>query len=173
MDTRIIKGIIAAASLAWAIYHFSQGNIWSGIFIVLLTALLTFLIFRSVRLIMAFISLRRGKMEACDKWVSRVNPEKLFPKSRGYYYYLSGLTSVQSGGQGSLTKAEGLFKKSLSNGLRLDLDKATAKLNLAVIAISKRKKREATNLLSEVKKLDKRGMMTAQIKQVKDGLKRI
>jgi len=66
-----------------------------------------------------------------------------------------------------------MFKKSLSNGLRLDLDKATAKLQLAVIAISKRKKREATNLLSEVKKLDKRGMMTAQIKQVKEGLRRI
>ncbi len=173
MDTRIIKGAIAAASLAWAIYHFSQGNIGSGVFITLLTALLVFLVSRSLRLIIAFIGLRRGKMEMCEKWVSKVNPDKLSSKSRGYYYYLQGLTSVQSGGQGSLTKAEGMFKKALSNGLRLDLDKATAKLQLAVIAISKRKKREATNLLSEVKKLDKRGMMTAQIKQVKEGLKRI
>lgn len=173
MDTRIFKGLIATASLGWAIYQFSKGNIWSGIFIVLLTALLTFLIFRSVRLIIAFIGLRRGKQEFCLKWINRVNPDKLFPKSRGYFYYLQGLISVQGGGQGSLTKAENLFKKAISNGLRLDLDKATAKLQLAVIAISKRKKREATNLLSEVKKLDKRGMMTAQIKQVKEGLKRI
>ncbi len=173
MDTRIIKAVIAGASLAWAIYHFSQGNIGSGIWIILLTALLAFLVTRSVRLIIAFIALRRGKMEACEKWVDKVNPDRQFPKSKGYYFYLKGLTSVQSGGQGSLTKAEGMFKKALSNGLRLDLDKATAKLQLAVIAISKRKKREATNLLSEVKKLDKRGMMTAQIKQVKEGLKRI
>lgn len=173
MDTRIIKSVIALACLAWAVYQFTKGNIGSGIWLILLTALLAFLITRSVRLIIAFIALRRGKMETCLNWVNMVNPEKLFPKSRGYFYYLQGLTTVQSGGQGSLTKAENMFKKSLSNGLRLDLDKATAKLQLAVIAISKRKKREATNLLSEVKKLDKRGMMTAQIKQVKEGLKRI
>jgi len=137
MDTRIIKALIAAASLAWSIYHFSQGNIGSGIFILLLTALLTFLIFRSIRLIMAFISLRRQKVEQSQKWISRVNPEKIFPKSAGYFYYLQGLICVQGGGQGSLTKSENLFKKSLSQGLRMDLDKATAKLNLAVISISK------------------------------------
>ena len=173
MDTRIIKGIIAAAILSWSIYSFTQGNIVSGIMLLLLAGLAGFLVTRSLRLIMAFISLRRNKMESCLTWINRVNPDKLFPKSRGYFYYLQGLTLVQGGGQGSLTKAEGMFKKSLSNGLRLDLDKATAKLQLAVIAISKRKKREATNLLAEVKKLDKRDMMSTQIKQVKEGLKRI
>lgn len=173
MDTRIIKGIVAAGSLAWAIYHFSKGNIGTGIWIILLTALLTFLIFRSVRLIIAFISLRRQKVEQSLKWISRVNPDKVFPKSAGYYYYLQGLITVQGGGQGSLTKSENLFKKALNHGLRMDLDKATAKLNMAVISISKRKKRDATNHLNEAKKLDKRGMLTAQIKQVKDGLKRI
>ncbi len=172
MDTRIIKGIIVAAILAWSIYNFTQGNIGFGIMLLLLAGLAGFLVTRSIRLIIAFISLRRGKMESCLTWINRVNPDKLFPRF-GYFYYLQGLTSVQGGGQGSLTKAEVMFKKSLSNGLRLDLDKATAKLQLAVIAISKRKKREATNLLSEVKKLDKRGMMTAQIKQVKEGLRRI
>lgn len=173
MDTRIIKGAVALASLAWAIYNFTQGNIWSGIWIVLLTALLTFLVFRSVRLIIAFIALRRQKTEQCERWINRTNPDNLFDKSKGYYYYLQGLITVQGGGQGSLTKSENLFKKALTNGLRLDLDKATAKINLAVIAISKRKKREATNHLNEAKKLDKRGMLAAQIRQVKDGLKRI
>jgi len=173
MDTRIIKAVIAAGVLAWAIYQFTLGNIWSGIWLILLTALLVFLVFRSVRLIIAFVQLRRGKSDSCLSWVNKVNPDKLFAKSRGYFYYLQGLTTVQSGGQGSLTKAEGMFKKSISNGLRLDLDKATAKLNLAMIAISKRKKREATNLLSEVKKLDKRGMLTTHVKQIKEGLKRI
>jgi len=150
MDTRIIKGAIAAASLAWAVYQFSQGNIVSGIFILLLTALLVFLIFRSVRLILAFISLRRQKVDQSNKWLAKVNPDKLAAKSAGYFYYLQGLICVQGGGQGSLTKSENLFKKALNNGLRLDLDKATAKINLAVIAISKRKKREATNHLNEV-----------------------
>ena len=173
MDTRIIKGVIAAGALVWAIYQFSKGNIGSGIFILLLTGLLTFLVFRSLRLILAFISLRRQKVDQSQKWISRVNPDKIASKSAGYYYYLQGLICVQGGGQGSLTKSENLFKKALNNGLRLDLDKATAKINLAVIAISKRKKREATNHLKEAKKLDSRGMLSAQIKQVKDGLKRI
>lgn len=173
MDTRIIKAALAAASLAWAVYHFSKGNIGSGIWILLLTGLLVFFIFRSVRLILAFIALRRQKSEQCQNWLNRTNPDHLFQKSKGYYYYLQGLLTVQGGGQGSLTKSENLFKKAIKHGLRLNLDKATAKLNLAVIAISKRKKREATTHLNEAKKLDSRGMLTAQIKQVKDGLKRI
>ena len=51
-------------------------------------------------------------------------------------------------------------------------DLAMAKLNLAGIALSKRRKQEATKLLSEAKKLDKHGMLTEQIKIMKDNMKR-
>jgi len=39
--------------------------------------------------------------------------------------------------------------------------------------MSKRRKREATTLLNEAKKLDKHGMMAEQIKQLKQQMKRM
>ena len=52
-------------------------------------------------------------------------------------------------------------------------DMAMAKLSLAGIAMQKRRKREATALLKEAKKLDKQGIMGEQIKLMQQQLKRI
>jgi hypothetical protein len=46
----------------------------------------------------------------------------------------------------------------------MDHDLAMAKLNLAGIAFTKRRKIEAKRLLSEAQKLDKRNMISEQIK---------
>ena len=48
------------------------------------------------------------------------------------------------------------------------MDLAVAKLNLAGIAMSKRRKMEATTLLNEAKKLDKQNMLNDQIKMMKE-----
>jgi hypothetical protein len=48
-----------------------------------------------------------------------------------------------------------------------------AKLQLAGMALSKRRKIEAQTLLTEAKKLDSRGLMTDQIKMLQQQLKRI
>ena len=53
------------------------------------------------------------------------------------------------------------------------MDLAVAKLNLAGVAMSRRRKIEATNLLAEAKKLDKQGMLKDQIKMMKDQMKKI
>ena len=55
----------------------------------------------------------------------------------------------------------------------MDHDLAMAKLNLAGIAMTKRRKREAQMLLKEAKKLDKNGMMTDQIRMMKQQMKKI
>ncbi len=55
----------------------------------------------------------------------------------------------------------------------MDHDKAMAKLQLAGIAMTKRRKREATLLLAEAKKLDKHNMMAEQVKLLKQQLKKI
>ena len=55
----------------------------------------------------------------------------------------------------------------------MDQDLALAKLNLAGIALSRRRKMEATALLTEVKKLDKQNMLKDQIKMMKDQMKKI
>jgi hypothetical protein len=72
-----------------------------------------------------------------------------------------------------LNVAEKYFKKAIELGLNMDLDLAVAKLNLAGVALSRRRKIEANNLLAEVKKLDKQGMLKEQVAMMKDQLKRI
>ena len=54
----------------------------------------------------------------------------------------------------------------------MDNDLAMAKLNLAGIAFSKRRKQEAQKLLTEAQKLDKQGMLADQIKMMKQNMKR-
>ena len=55
----------------------------------------------------------------------------------------------------------------------MNQDLAMAKLSLAGILMQKRRKREATSLLNEAKKLDKHGMMTQHIKLMQTQMKRI
>jgi hypothetical protein len=55
----------------------------------------------------------------------------------------------------------------------MDQDLALAKLNLAGIALSRRRKIEATQLVNEAKKLDKHGMLKEQIVMIKEQLKKI
>ena len=75
--------------------------------------------------------------------------------------------------QTNLNQAEKFFKKAISLGLSMDQDLALAKLNLAGIAMSRRRKIEATNLLNEAKKLDKHNMLKEQITMMKEQLKKI
>jgi hypothetical protein len=75
--------------------------------------------------------------------------------------------------QTNLNQSEKFFKKAIELGLNMDVDLAIAKLNLAGIALSRRRKIEATNLLAEVKKLDKQGMLKEQMTMMKEQLKRI
>ena len=55
----------------------------------------------------------------------------------------------------------------------MDMDLAVAKLNLAGIAMTRRRKLEATSLLNEAKKLDKQNMLKDQITMMKDQMKKI
>jgi hypothetical protein len=55
----------------------------------------------------------------------------------------------------------------------MDQDKALAKLNLAGIALSKRRKKEAQILLTEVKRLDTKNALAEQTKYIKQQMKRI
>ena len=120
---------------------------------------------------LAFWYLRKNKLEKAQKALSRIkHPEQLLKRQEAYYYYLTGLIESQLQGVG---KAEKFFKRALTLGLRMDQDKAVAKLNLAAIAMYKRRKREATTLLSEAKKLDKHNMLADQIKQLQQQMKKV
>lgn len=74
--------------------------------------------------------------------------------------------------QSNLTQAEKYFRKAISLGLSMKHDLAMAKLSLAGIVMQKRRKREATTLINEAKKLDKQGLMTDQIKLMQQQMKK-
>lgn len=171
MINRIIKIILAALLFIYAIYQFYEGNIGNGIGILFLVAIVVLLIFRNEHIMVAFWYLRKNKLDKAAKALTRIkHPDQLLKKQEAYYYYLTGLIESQTNGVG---KAEKFFKRALSIGLRMNQDKAVAKLNLAAIAMYKRRKREATTLLSEAKKLDKHNMLADQIKQLQQQMKKV
>ena len=67
---------------------------------------------------------------------------------------------------------EKYFRTAIKLGLNMDHDLAMAKLNLAGILFSKRRKIEAQKLLKEAQDLDKNGMMKDQIKMMKNQMKK-
>lgn len=166
-----IKIVIAALLFTLAIWQFTESNIGNGIFLTLLIAIPVFLYFRNEYILLAFLRLRKQDMAGAKNMIDKIkNPETaLVRKQQGYYNYLNGLMVSQT----NLNQAEKFFKKAVELGLNMDVDLAIAKLNLAGIALSRRRKIEATNLLNEAKKLDKQNMLKEQIDMMKQQLKRI
>ncbi len=171
MFNKNIKLALVVIIFATAIWQFTENNIGNGIFLILIALIILLLYFKNEVIVMAFLKLRKQDFAGAQQWLNRIkNPEAaLVKKQQGYYYYLSGLMVVQS----NLNLAEKHFKKAVELGLNMDEDLALAKLNLAGIAMTKRRKQEATLLLNEAKKLDKRNMLKEQIAQMKEQMKRI
>ncbi|MBU3821711.1 DUF2892 domain-containing protein [Flavobacteriaceae bacterium XHP0103] len=170
MYNKIIKLIIAAGIIAYAVYQFTENNIGNGIMFILLSLIFVFLYFKNEFILLAFLRLRKQDFDGAKKWLNKIkNPESaLVKKQQGYYNYLHGIMVSQT----NMNEAERYFKKAVDLGLSMNHDLAMAKLNLAGIAFSKRRKQEAQRLLSEAQKLDKQGMLTDQIKMMKENMKR-
>lgn len=171
MFNKNLKLVIAALIIAYAVYQFVEGNIGNGISLLLLSSIFIFLYFRNEIILLAFLRMRKQDLAGTKKWLDKIkNPEAaLTKKQNGYYNYLNGIIFSQT----NLTQAEKYFKKALKFGLNMDYDVAMAKLSLAGIAMQKRRKREATTLLNEAKKLDKQNMLAEQIKMMQQQLKKI
>lgn len=171
MFHRFIKLIIAALMVVAGIWQFTEGNIGNGIFLILLTAIPIFLYYKNEFILLAFLKLRKQDFAGAKVWLDKIkNPETaLVKKQQGYYNYLHGLMLSQT----NLHQSEKYFRKAVELGLNMDMDLAVAKLNLAGIAMSKRRKMEATTLLNEAKKLDKQGMLKDQITMMKEQMKKI
>ncbi len=171
MFHKYIKLVIAFAIAVWAVFQFIEENIMNGISILLLSGIFIFFYFKNEFLLLAFLQIRKQNFAGAQKWLTYIKkPTHALRKSQeAYYYFLQGLMVTQT----SMTKAEKLFKKALSLGLSMGHDIAMAKLNLAGVAMHKRRKREATNLLNEAKKLDKHGMLKEQISMMKQQMKKI
>lgn len=171
MFNKNIKLVIAVLIIAFAIYQFTESNIGNGIFLLLLSIIPIALYFKNEMILLAFLKLRKQDMEGAKKFLDKIkNPEgALVKKQQGYYNYLNGIMVSQT----NLNQAEKYFKKAIALGLSMDQDLALAKLQLAGIAMTRRRKIEATGLLTEAKKLDKHGMLKDQIKMMKEQMKKI
>ncbi|MDZ4148942.1 MAG: DUF2892 domain-containing protein [Flavobacteriaceae bacterium] len=171
MFNKIFKLILAVLVFAYAIYQFTEGFIGNGIMFILLSSIFVLLYYKNELILLAFMRLRKQDFKGAEKWLDKIkNPEAaLTRKQQGYYHYLKALMASQT----NITLAEKLFKKAISLGLSMKHDLALAKLNLAGIAMTKRRKREATELLSEAKKLDKNNMLKDQIKMMQQQMKKI
>ena len=105
-----------------------------------------------------------------EKWLNKIrNPKSaLITKQQGYYNYMRGLIISQT----NMNQAEKFFRNAIDLGLNMDHDLAMAKLNLSGILFTKRRKIEAQKLLKEAQELDKQGMLTEQIRMMKNQMKR-
>ena len=171
MFNKNIKLVLAALVTAWSVYEFIQGHIMNGISILLLAGLFILFYFKNEFILLAFLQLRKQNFEGAQKWLGYIkNPTAaLTRKQEGYYNYLHGIMLSQT----NITQAEKYLKKAVNLGLAMDHDLAMAKLQLAGIAMTKRRKREATNLMAEAKKLDKHGMLKEQMQMMKQQMKKI
>ncbi len=171
MFNKYIKLVIAAGILVWAGFQFVDENIMNGLSLVLLAGIFVLFYFKNEFILLAFLQLRKQNFAGASKWLSYIkNPgSALIKKQEGYYNFLQGIMVSQT----NLTQAEKFFKKALNLGLNMKHDIAMAKLQLAGIAMSKRRKREATMLISEAKKLDSQGVLKEQITMLKQQLKKI
>jgi tetratricopeptide (TPR) repeat protein len=166
-----IKLVLVVLLIIIGIWQITDRSIGNGIFLILLSLVPLFLYFKNELILLAFLRLRKQDFPGAQKWLNKIkHPESaLVRKQQGYYNYLNGLMVSQT----NLNAAEKFFKRAIELGLSLDMDLAVAKLNLAGIALSRRRKIEATNLLNEAKKLDKQNMLKEQITMMKQQLKKI
>jgi tetratricopeptide (TPR) repeat protein len=171
MFNKNFKLILAALVIAMAVWQFTETKIGNGIMLILFSLIFVFLYFKNEIILLAFLRLRKQDFPGAKKWLDRIsNPEAaLVTKQQGYYNYLNGLMVSQT----NMNEAEKYFKKAVELGLTMDADMAMTKINLAGIAMTKNRKREAQLLLTEAKKLDKHNMLDEQIKMMKQQMKKM
>jgi hypothetical protein len=170
MFNKYIKIVLAVLCVAASVWQFYETNIGNGIMLIFLAMIFIFLYFKNELILLAFLRLRKQDFEGAKKWLDRIkNPETaLVKKQQGYYNYLNGLMVSQT----NMNEAEKFFKKAEKLGLSMSADMAMVKLNLAGIAMTRNRKRDAQNLLAEAKKLDKHNMLDEQIKMMRQQMKR-
>lgn len=171
MIGKFIRLIIAGVLLLLSIFFYIEGFSGLGTTTSIFTVFATLFHFKNERNLLAFAFIRKNKLQSAANILRKVkHPERLTKSQEAYHYYLLGLIEAQ---EYKKAKAEKLFKKALNTGLRTSTDQAVARLNLAGFAMASRNKKLAKYHLQECKKLDKRKMLTEQIREVETMMKRI
>ena len=171
MIRKYLRLAIAAAIVALSVWQFTEVEIGNGIFLNLLAGVPVLFHFRNERILMALWYVRKQDFIKAERHLDGIShPEQTLIKGQlAYFYFLRGLMTSQT----NLSKSETWMKKALNTGLRLKQDRALAKMQLAAMAMTKRKKKEAQILLTEAKKLDDKGLLADQLKMLQAQMRRI
>mgnify|MGYP003336961335 CR=1 FL=1 len=110
--------------------------------------------------------IQQQKLDKARAILDGINPKHLWKSSRGQYWFLKGNLLLES----SLSEAEKAFRHALDIGMKRDEEKAAVMLNLAAIQSSKRRTKEARALIAQAKRLDKKGMLKADIKTIENAI---
>ncbi|MCL3782584.1 DUF2892 domain-containing protein [Prolixibacteraceae bacterium JC049] len=171
MIGKFVRLIVGGVLLASSILLYIKGFTGFGVLTTILSGISVLFHFKNEKNLMAFALIRKNKLQAAGNLLRKVkHPEKMVKSQEAYHYYLLGLVEAQ---EYKKAKAEKLFKKALNTGLRTGTDQAVARLNLAGFAMASRNKKLAKYHIQECKKLDKRKMLTEQIREVETMMKRI
>jgi len=159
--------IIFACLLLGAAVTLMVFGYWGWGVLALVVSILVFVtFFFNENMLIAQYYLRKENMDKAQQWLNKIGnyQRQLVRAQHGYYHLLIGLIESRK----APLQSEKYFKKALSLGMQMDHNVALAKLSLAGIAMAKRNKREATQLLQEAKKADKNKLLADQIKMMKD-----
>jgi len=171
MLRKFIRLVLAVLIIISSVFLYINGQGGWGTLAVFIALLFVLFQFKNEMNLLAFLFIRKNKFAKAERVLSKVkHPEHMMKAQEAYYYYLLGLSQAQTQ---KLSMAEKSLKKALSTGLRLNSDQAMAKLSLAGFYLSKRNKKLAKIYLMDAKKLDKQKMLTPQIKEVENMMKRI
>lgn len=168
---KYLRLVIAGILFTGSIVLFVNGSVSMGIWALLVSEIFVLFHFKNEMNLTAFYLVRKNKFQAAGRVLSRVkHPESMIQRQEAYYYFLCGLIDSQ---KNNVSSADKNFKKALNTGLHMTNDQAIAKLNLSGIALSQRNKKLAAHYLQETKKLDKGKLLTAQIREIEDMMKRM
>ena len=165
----IIRCFLTAGLLFSTVALFYSGYWGWGITLIFPTAIVIFSFFRNEQMVLALNDMRTGDTDKAKARINKITAPQFLPKKQhAYVLFLKAVLNTQELG---FTKSENLLRKAIDMGLRTAQDNAVARMHLAGICAQTGRKKEATTLLAEAKKLDASGMMKEQINQMQGQLR--
>ena len=165
----IIRCFLTAGLLFSTVALFYSGYWGWGITLIFPTAIVIFSFFRNEQMVLALNAMRTGDTDKAKARINKITAPQFLPKKQhAYVLFFKEVLNTQELG---FTKSENLLRKAIDMGLRTAQDNAVARMHLAGICAQTGRKKEATTLLAEAKKLDASGMMKEQINQMQGQLR--
>jgi hypothetical protein len=165
----IIRCFLTAGLLFSTVALFYSGYWGWGITLIFPTAIVIFSFFRNEQMVLALNAMRTGDTDKAKARINKITAPQFLPKKQhAYVLFLKAVLNTQELG---FTKSENLLRKAIDMGLRTAQDNAVARMHLAGICAQTGRKKDATTLLAEAKKLDASGMMKEQINQMQGQLR--